>query len=529
MKNYTNNNNTKKGGFLNNINENRIIQHTSAAINYNYNYNNNLPFLKHHNIINMDYITNLYKTYNIQEYFNSLELNNFNDINDINECTGGSKKKKKGGTNDCKTVLCYYKKNSVNVCKLRKYCNKFYKDKNLKTDNNAILAISTNNYESLNTTEEEEVNYLKENLLEICEIIKENNTKRIIIYKINYKKINVDKQIIALTSPFTPTGVDLRPYEDRDFTRIFEYYDYNVDNILGYQGKQLNLYIKNQEQINNYINQQYIYIQRLDEISRRILTDYTRFKSFTLYQEYVKAKEKNFTSGEIVNNFLKTIKDYYPEKYDEDVKNVLLNNMGNAFIDIIEQLDIFKLGAGNYSNFKTAGYDDKSHENYSKITNEEWKQILEVYLIMLNNIIKNAPPVPVEFICYRGVSNDYTNPNMVITEDQETIPAFISTRTGSISLNYEKSKHYYDLGKDDITRTMYRILVLPGSKLLFVTPLAGEDIKEEMELITPSDQVFISNNWGTNKIHNNYKNKNNICYSKDDIINSKDLILIPPN
>jgi hypothetical protein len=411
---------------------------------------------------------------------------------------------------------------------LRKYCNTFYNDKNLKTDNNAILAISTNNYSSLNIDEEAEVKYLHKYLPDIYEIIKNNNTKHQITYKINYKKINVDKQIIALTSPFTPDGVDVRPDEDRDFTRIFEYYDYNIDNILGYQGIQLNLYNKNKEQINKYINDQYIYIKTLDEKSRRILTDYTRFKSFTLYQEYVKAKEKKFTSGEIVNNFLKTIKDYYPEKYDEDVKNVLLNNMGNAFIDIIEQLNIFKLGAGNYSNFKTAGYDDKSHENYSKITNEEWKQILETYLIMLNNIIIKAPAVPVEFICYRGVSNDYTNPNMVITEDLETIPAFISTRTGSISLNYEKSKHYYDLGTDDITRTMYRILVLPGSKLLFVTPLAGEDIKEEMELITPSNQVFISNNWGTNKIHNNYKNKNNICYSKDDIINSKDLILIPP-
>jgi len=42
-----NNNNTKKGGFLNNIKNNTIIQHTNAAIyyNYNYNYNNNLPFL----------------------------------------------------------------------------------------------------------------------------------------------------------------------------------------------------------------------------------------------------------------------------------------------------------------------------------------------------------------------------------------------------------------------------------------------------------------------------------------------------
>lgn len=523
MKNKTIFKKQKKGGVFSNIfnnirkNSNYIKEHTNTVINQDFKYS---PFSQVFNIKDIDYNT-IIKKYNLSDYIDYLNSNDygtcFKTLLDDDLITGGEGKE---------TVVQYINRNKTNFNNLRQYCKKFYTVDKLKKYNNAIGYIS-NEINEINEEDKKEVEYLLNNLNDIYKIISDNNTKFTIEYKIEFDKINVDNFSLQFSTPLIHdlSLRETRQINNKQFIRKFEYYDFNKDYILGYQGKQLELYSQNKKQIDDYIIQQNSYIQKLSLEDKRILTDYTRLKSFTLYQEYVKASEKDFTSGNIVDNFIDIIKNYYPDKYKG--KETLLENMGNAFIDIIERLKIFKITTDEYQTLKRVGYNSNSSELYLNITNDEWKLILKKYLKKLNNIILNAPPVPAEFICYRGVSNDYTISNITIPDKEYTIPAFISTRTGSISLNYEKSKYYYDKGEDKNKSTMYRVLVLPGCKLLFASPLAGEDIIDEMELITPSNQIFVSNNWVVEKKYNNYQNKNNICFSKDDIINSKDLILIP--
>ncbi len=75
---------------------------------------------------------------------------------------------------------------------------------------------------------------------------------------------------------------------------------------------------------------------------------------------------------------------------------------------------------------------------------------------------------------------------------------------------------------------MYRILVAPGCKLLFVTPLAHDTLKHEMEFLLPLHHVFTSYDLFTKiNAYNNFKNKNNICLNNSDILNSKDIVLLP--
>ena len=80
----------------------------------------------------------------------------------------------------------------------------------------------------------------------------------------------------------------------------------------------------------------------------------------------------------------------------------------------------------------------------------------------------------------------------------------------------------------DPDRTMYRILVKPGCKLLFASPLTHLNTTYEMEFIVPIHHVFASYNFfRKDETHNSFHNHINICLHNDDKINSKDIVLLP--
>jgi hypothetical protein len=366
---------------------------------------------------------------------------------------------------------------------------------------------------SFNKEQCKSVQFLTTRLPGITSIIKNNYNKQEISYDILFHKYDIDNAY---------TG-KLRL---QDHLHIFQkkivYYDYNKDLILNYQKEQLELYQYNKEAIYEYILSQITYIHKLSEHYKRVLKDYTRLKSFSLYQEYC----KDTTSDKSV--FFTNYKQLFT---DESPDDIIINKMSNAFADYI--LDILRI-RGQYvddiveSSILDKGYYDNANEIYKTITVEEWKVILNQYLEDLTKIILEAPAVTCEFICYRGVADDYVKPTSV-TGDYKVV--FNSSRSSSVSFNYEASKKYYDKGPDEKKRTLYKVLIKPGCKLLFVSPLAGTDIKTEMELILPPNHSFLSlgtDTWRVLKTANNINNTNNICINKKDIIRSKNLQLLTP-
>jgi hypothetical protein len=500
----------------------------TKTTNTNFKYS---PFTSAFTVSNDEY-NKIIDKYDLTSYIESLNNNVLGTYEKqvlSDEINGGAKEN---------TVLQYANISNFNFSKLRRYCKEFYSsdvnnvDEILHNYNTAIGVISGEcSLAQLTLTKEEkqniedQVNYFNTNMQDIQKIMQDNNGKKIIPYQIRFDKIEVDKYLVQFSSSLVQDTTQKRAIKPYKFDKCFEYYDFNKDIILGYQGYQLQYFQDNNAEINNYITAQNNYIKKLSDKQKRVLTDYTRYKSFTLYQEYVKASEKNFVGHPIVANFFTSVQGYKPEKTEGGINNTLLEEMGNAFIDFIEELNIFNLD--NYKSFYSMGYNDKASKSYLDITDVQWQQIISMYLKELNSIILDAPRVPKRFICYRGVSNDYTIPKNSINAKDRTVPAYISSRTGSISLNYEKSKYYYDLGTDKSKSTMYRVLVLEGSQILFVSPLASDEIIEELEFITPLNQIYISESWHRQEKFNNYKNKNNICMTKTDRINSKDLILLP--
>ena len=418
----------------------------------------------------------------------------------------GGKKKLKGGN----TVL-QVARDSGNIIKLEEYCRQY--GRNLKENNRVIEIIKQlkgetrefiseyiNTHEYIYTKDKEEILYLYNELPDIFNAIINGGRSITKQYKIEVKRFKVNSSIASL-------DIAADPYY---FIQDITYYDYNADIILGFQKEQFALYTAYSQDMKDYINSQYEYIRSLPVKDTRVLKDYTRLKSFTLYQEYCKDKE----------HFLKNFKSFCIQNADCFTKK-----MSNSFASyIIEELSLDKLTAIKILN---KGYEEDADLIYEKVTKEQWANILDKYIKDLNRIILNAPPVKNPFVCYRGSAFDYIKPNGMEVGKKAK---FNSTRSSSISFNYKASKEYYNKGKDP-NRILYKVLVTEGCKLLFVSPLAGNHIIHEMELIVPSIHSFISGGpdaWTVLETSNNINNKNNICMDENDKIRSKKIILLPP-
>ncbi len=147
----------------------------------------------------------------------------------------------------------------------------------------------------------------------------------------------------------------------------------------------------------------------------------------------------------------------------------------------------------------------------------------------VNKIILGAPATTNNLFCFRGSSSDYVVQNTTYTDETGVINVFLTnSRPSSISFNFNAALDFYKMGQNPDNRTMYRVLVTPGCKLLFVAPLSHANTKYEMEFLIPLHHVFTSYNLFTRvKAYNSFNNHINICLHQNDKLNSKDIVLLP--
>ena len=315
---------------------------------------------------------------------------------------------------------------------------------------------------------------------------------------------------------FTYNINDLLSYTILNFERNSIFYDYNKKIIMGYELMQHTYH--NEIQFQQFIDKQQDYIYNLNNKAKNIIKDYIYPSSYNIINEYFK-KNKNLD------------KSFY-NIIDQELKTYAL---GNAFCDFILQEipDLLNSVRASYTEdlYKNLGIEYEDKNLYLSIPLDNWKNILNNYIIELQEIINKAPEVTEKFVTYRGVSAI----NKQIAENDslqgtisEVVPISKTDRFISVSLNYEASNSFYNHANPDDSR-LYRIIINKGCKLLFITPLAPNNLKNEMELLLPINSLLYSpDNFKPNKAYNSFDNKNNICLFEEDAINSVDLILVPP-
>ena len=378
-----------------------------------------------------------------------------------------------------------------------------YKD----IDKYETVTNSTQATEIINTYDNSSIPYIKE-----ISVIRENNTNDTNTILTLYKKLPEQLEIFN----------DENQIKGK-FKLHIQCIEYNKKIILGYQYEQLKYWRLNNDEIDKYLEKQYKYINDLTWEKKTILKDYTRNGSFDLVIAYMKDKE-NFKQ-----NYIESKKTYYKDikenfTNDQIFLHKLSNGFSNYIIPILEKrspsVDIDKIFTKNF-------YDD-ADDIYISITDDEWKSILENYIKDLNEIILGAPPTTCDFYGYRGSANDYINRQHKIMNDEIIQYDFASTRFSSVSFSFNSATHYYNLGEDETAKTLYKVYIKEGCKLLFVTPLSGNEIKNELELITPLYQIFGILDKEPYESYNCINNNHNLFFDSDkNKYRTKTIILYP--
>ena len=376
-------------------------------------------------------------------------------------------------------------------------------------DKYETVADSTQAIEIINTYDKSSIPYIKK-----ISVIRENNTSDTNILTL-YKKLPEQLEIFH-------DGNQIKG----KFKLHIKCIEYNKKIILGYQYEQLKYWSLNNKKIDDYLEDQYNYINDLNWEEKTILKDYTRNGSFDLVIAYMKDKE-NFKQ-----NYIESKKTYYkdiPNDFTDD--QIFLHKLSNGFSNyiipilkqrspLVTQEDIDKIFTKNFY--------DAADEIYLLITDDEWKIILKNYIKDLNEIILGAPPTTCDFYGYRGSANDYINRQQTIINDEIIQYDFASTRFSSVSFSFNSATHYYNLGEDETAKTLYKVYIKKGCKLLFVTPLSGNEIKNELELITPLYQIFGILDKEPYESYNCINNNHNLFFDSDkNKYRTKTIILYP--
>jgi hypothetical protein len=379
-----------------------------------------------------------------------------------------------------------------NLDELTRFCRN-YKGNPKESNSNVSNDVVLNNYQKIYTA------------------IKSNNNQSSSSFKLPYiLNYEAEKRI-------TYNINDLLSYTILNFERNSIFYDYNKKIIMGYELMQHTYH--NEIQFQQFIDKQQDYIYNLSNREKNIIKDYIYPSSYNIINEYFK---KNKILDQSFYNII-----------DQELKTYAL---GNAFCDFIleeipDLLDSVSAASYTVDLYKNLGIDYEDKNLYLLIPLNNWNNILNKYIIELQIIINNAPTVTEKFVTYRGVSA--INKQIVENDSlqgtiSEDVPISKTDRFISVSLNYEASNSFYNHANPDDSR-LYRIIINKGCKLLFITPLAPNNLKNEMELLLPINSLLYSpDNFKPNKAYNSFDNKNNICLFEEDAINSVDLILVPP-
>jgi hypothetical protein len=338
-------------------------------------------------------------------------------------------------------------------------------------------------------------------IIDLLRIIRDNSQEHDLNYRIDFQKYNPNYY-----------NVPLNISQTHFFYWYTKCYEYNRDIVLSYEA--LNYQYSNN--LRDYIAEQDRYIQTLTTEQKNIIKDFTRPRTYNLLHAYISDPSPGFLQR-------------YKRRW---TLSQVSDRLGNSFCDIITCLfpHVFSTNNTLLNSIRNKNFGDDADPSYNILTEDEWAQIFYVFFVELNKIILNAPVTTKPFLCYRGSSNDYINQNTTYTDPSgNIIDVFLSnTRTSSISFSFQGAKEFYDLENDHNKRTMYRVLVTVGCKLLFASSLTDDYLRKEMEFIVPSHHVFGTTDLFTKKQeYNSIKNKGNVCLDPLDKLNSKDIILLP--
>lgn len=264
-----------------------------------------------------------------------------------------------------------------------------------------------------------------------------------------------------------------------------ECFDYNKDIILAYEYN----FINNIDNINEIIKDQKRYLDRLNEFDKITLFDFTKQNSFKFYKLF-KMNDKKWI-------------DYR-------------NNQINEFLP-----QIYKLGYYDSDDTIESIFNTKNSVLKYVLTVNEWIDVLNMFSNDVDRIINNSPELKHNIYCYRGSSTNYIN-NDTIEEfemDNEIIQYKFNEQTSfTLDFNIAYSLFY----GHQKSSCIYRTTIKKGSRALFISPLAA--IKDELEVIIPSNSYAIKNNKPIERCYNNISNKYSICCGKLEF-NSLDIVI----
>jgi len=309
------------------------------------------------------------------------------------------------------------------------------------------------------------------------------------------------------------------------FTKEYNFYDYNKSFILGFEALQFKFY--NDNNYTNFMNSQRNYLHHLSSIKKQTIKDYIKKHSFYY-----------FISPFKTNTFdIATIKQLADAGADSD-------EIGNSFSDNIyiyvkNNMDTGSRGnSGDQNKYDTLKNDFKEkylnsqlvteikcHPFYFELDNIDWQIILKKFMDDVNNIIIEAPATEYPLLIYRGSDINYM-------DNGAGNNVFISNRISSFSLNFNAAKTVFYTTPQSL---IYRALLCPGAKGLFITSIASEDdIKHEMEFLIPEGQpmIFDRQSTGFNDIGDTWNSVNmlnNLHLTDDNKFNSHGYIIIPPS
>jgi hypothetical protein len=330
----------------------------------------------------------------------------------------------------------------------------------------------------------------------------------------NIKNFNLLKEIIKNNKGTIKTNITIsyNPiYDYRDCSKIstpinkvstskeFTYKKYNKDIIEAYEKH----FLDNFSKWEKFIEKQKKYIEGLSIEEKRIIQDYTKPSSFDFYKL---SKSR--------------------EQIDIDKFNIDPKLFGDSFYPQINNLYPAKID--NYNSWLSNSRLSPYSRTPIDLTPDEWRRVLDKFIIDIDNIIKKAPIVTEILYCYRGVSNHYIKRG--VYSPKFNVRVFTSNRLSSYTLDFNIALNFsiLDVGPDNLN-CVYRTAIMPFSRILYVAPLSL--INNECEFISPTDSVFIyKTDESTNDIlpttsYNNIDTGYSICSKEDNSFKSLDTIL----
>jgi len=289
-----------------------------------------------------------------------------------------------------------------------------------------------------------------------------------------------------------------RKIDSPNFKTEYSYFDYNKYIVTAYE----QLFLGNDVNMNKFIKRQMEYIDNLTLTEKRIIQDYT----------------KNATS---FNFYLKWIRD------EIDWENPETFKFGDSFYPQIYKLLIFKYGFEpyriEYSGWLNSDRLDQDSTSIfrGRLEPADWISVLEEFKIDLNNIIAKAPKTTDYIYCYRGVNRHYIldgEQSIIHLGDGKRVCSYINKRFSSFTLDF-KIAHKYHKDPPTGTNCIYKILVSPNCKILFLPPLSL--YPDEIEFLVPPDSIYLYNLDSSNNeltpytATNNLYNKYGICSFKN--------------